>query len=84
MAIIHIIAGSWEQARHIARKCHLDDRDWSYVDSYYRLQGIRKGMAWLYGTYRDRFDWEHVQFMLRHAEFTVLAFDEHDSAHSWP
>jgi hypothetical protein len=76
MIRIHIISGDRRQAEHLARIHQLNPTEWCYVDSPHRLQGQRRGVAWIFGTYWQRHDIHVIEGTLRALEFFVLYLND--------
>lgn len=76
MIRIHIVAGTLQQAEHVARMNTLMKSEWCYVSSPERLRGQLGGVAWLYGTYYQRRDFDEIAVLLRERRFHVYFLDE--------
>lgn len=67
-----ILAGTYEQARHLADRMRLDISEWGYVPSEESLLGQRHGVMLCYGTWRHRTDLTEVMTRARVNEFNLL------------
>jgi hypothetical protein len=52
-----ILAGSYDQARYVARVHGLAPAEWAYVGTVEQLRGLARGtVIWRYGTWSERDD----------------------------
>lgn len=71
---IAIIAGNYVQARNCANERRLRSVGWFFVDSYVHLLGYRASgvVVWLYGTARERDDYERLVQTCRAKQLTLI------------
>ena len=62
--MIHIIAGTRAQAKHIAEKHGLRRSDWRFVSKPADLLGLRGKTVWTYGSYDQRPDFVNMMNFL--------------------
>lgn len=68
----HIYAGTNDQARHLAIVMCMQPGEWKYLDSPYRLMGLRGGVVLCYGTWRHRPDKEEAMARARERQMHIL------------
>ncbi|UOF78461.1 hypothetical protein [Caudoviricetes sp.] len=70
------MAGTFEQARHIAHKMRLDIIEWAYIDNRDKIRGIRDGIVLAYGLWQSREDRVELMEMFRVREMTILYIND--------
>lgn len=69
---MYIVAGDYEQARHLAMQLKLTPQEWTYVGGIERIVGIRDEPLLCYGTWRHRFDIKEIMDTAKAREMRVL------------
>lgn len=71
----YIYAGTYEQARHLAKQMQLGKHEWRYVSGVESLRGTRQGVMLCYGTWINREDNEEIHTMARVCQMSMLYVD---------
>jgi hypothetical protein len=73
---VFIIAGTAEQARHLARWHDMAPSEWTYVADAHALLGQRQQTLWLFGTCRERRDFFDLINIAREREFRIFMIED--------